>query len=280
MKVKISRMNLNRYTGEESRRKLLKILGLGALFPFDIILRSFPHLRSRFEIMDQNIDGDIHKIRQLLKSDLPVIWLFTGDSITHGAKHTHGYRSYPEVFQERIRWELGRVRDIVVNSGISGNTISNILEDFDWRVGQFRPSVVSIMIGTNDCSKQNMNPEKFGRSLEQFIDRIRSLDAIPILHTPNPIITKLAPERKTLPDYIPIIRDLAKKRNLILVDNYHWWESNRNENKTKVNKEWLNDPLHPNHKGHQQIAQTMFRALEIFDPNASTCGGEYYEGKH
>ena len=37
----------------------------------------------------------------------PITWLFTGDSITHVAKHTGGYRSYPELFSERIRWELG-----------------------------------------------------------------------------------------------------------------------------------------------------------------------------
>ena len=33
-------------------------------------------------------------------------WVFYGDSITHGAAHTHGWRSFPEIFQERVRWEL------------------------------------------------------------------------------------------------------------------------------------------------------------------------------
>lgn len=271
---------MKRYTYEKSRRKLLKALGLGALLPFNMILSSHSHLGSNFEIMDNKGVGDIQKIHRLLKLDLPLIWLFTGDSITHGAKHTHGYRSYPEVFQERIRWELGRVRDIIINSGISGNTITDILQDFEWRVAQFKPSVVSIMIGTNDCSRKNMNPYKFGRYLEQFIEDIRSLEAIPIIHTPNPIIVKWAPERSTLPEYIPVIRDLSKEKELILVDNYDWWESQRDGKKVEVNKEWLNDPLHPNQKGHQQIAQTLFRSLEIFDPKVSTCGGGYYEGKH
>ena len=47
--------------------------------------------------------------------------MFTGDSITHGALHTMGWRSYPEHFAERVRWELGRMRDIVINTGISGD---------------------------------------------------------------------------------------------------------------------------------------------------------------
>ena len=32
---------------------------------------------------------DHERIAELLKKKDPLIWLFTGDSITHGAKHTH-----------------------------------------------------------------------------------------------------------------------------------------------------------------------------------------------
>jgi len=32
--------------------------------------------------------------------------------------------------------------------------------------------------------------------------------------------------------------------------------------------------------GHQEIAVALFKELSIFDPNAPTCGGVYYEGYH
>ena len=41
-------------------------------------------------------------IRRLLSRDAPVKWLFTGDSITHGALHTIGWRDYTELFSERV----------------------------------------------------------------------------------------------------------------------------------------------------------------------------------
>ena len=105
---------------------------------------------------------DLERIAGFLKQKDPLIWLFTGDSITHGAKHTQGYRSYPEIFSERIRYELGRLRDIVINTGISGNTAQVIINDFGWRIGQFKPAVVSLMIGTNDCVEtRNISPEVF-----------------------------------------------------------------------------------------------------------------------
>lgn len=221
---------------------------------------------------------DLERISALLKEkNPPVIWLFTGDSITHGAKHTHGYRSYPEVFAERIRWELGRVRDIIINTGISGNTTQTILDDFEWRIKQFNPQVVSLMIGTNDCAKGRIPIDEFESNLYSLVKRIRDLNAVPILHTPNIIITEKDPTRSALVDYVAVIRKVAEHEEVVLVDNYKYWLDN---NEVKVHKEWLNDPLHPDGDGHAEIARLMFKKLSIFDPKASTCGGPFYEGEH
>lgn len=207
----------------------------------------------------------------------PLVWLFTGDSITHGVKHTHGERSYPEIFQERVRYEIGRYRDIVFNTGISGHTTDNLLQDFDWRVAHFKPSVVSIMLGTNDCAKQRVKPESYYQNLKTLIYKIRNFGGIPIIHTPNTIIWEKSPERITLPEYVQIILKVANEDNLVLVDNYkHWQEADQ----LTVHKQWLNDPLHPNGTGHKQIAQQLFKSLDIFDPKDPTCGAPYYEGEH
>src|SRR5437763_63070 len=82
----------------------------------------------------------------------PTKWLFNGDSITHGALHTFGWRDYVELFHERLRFELARGMDVVINTAISGDSTRGLLETFDWRVAQFRPDVVFLMIGMNDCS--------------------------------------------------------------------------------------------------------------------------------
>ena len=224
---------------------------------------------------------DKEKIALLLKGKNSLIWVFTGDSITHGAKHTHGYRSYPEIFSERIRWELGRVRDLIINTGISGNTSRNILDDFEWRVSQFKPDVVSIMIGTNDCAKERVPLDAFEKNMISLVKKFRGLGAIPILHTPNPIIEALDPSRASLEKYVKVIKNIAEKEQVILVDNYGYWlEEIEKPDGVKVHKEWLNDPLHPDGEGHSKIAQLIFKSLDIFDPEAPTCGGAYYEGKH
>jgi acyl-CoA thioesterase I len=224
---------------------------------------------------------DLERISNLLNQKDPLIWIFTGDSITHGAKHTEGYRSYPEIFGERIRWEMGRMRDIVINTGISGNTTQTILDDFDWRVRQFKPNVVSLMIGTNDCSKKDISLIVFERNLDSLLTKIRELNSIPVFHTPNIIITKKAPERGRLSEYVSVIQSLAGRKAVILVDNYTYWQNAvQSQGDSTIFKNWLNDPLHPNGAGHSEIARLMFKELSIFDPRAPSCGGPYYEGEH
>ncbi len=221
--------------------------------------------------------GDLEKISALLDKKEPNIWLFTGDSITHGVKHTHGERSYPEIFQERVRYEIRRYRDVVINTGISGHTTENLLQDFDWRVSHFRPSVVSFMLGTNDCARQKVLPETYYQNLRTLVSKIRSMDAVPVMHTPNTIISEKAPERQSLPDYITLIRQVALEDGVIVVDNYkHWYQTDE----VTVHGKWLNDALHPNGTGHREIAHELFKSLGIFDPNDPTCGAPYYEGDH
>ncbi|MEO6136548.1 MAG: SGNH/GDSL hydrolase family protein [Ginsengibacter sp.] len=231
--------------------------------------------------VNENV-SDFEKIQQLLQSKQPAKWIFNGDSITQGAKHTHNIRSYPEVIAERIRFELGRYEDIIINTAISSNTTQNILNEFDWRVAQFKPQVVSLMIGTNDASvKKEISLEKYYKNLEEIIHKIRKLKAIPILQTPNIIITEDSPDRATLPIYVEKMQQYAKEQDIVLVDNYKYWNTLVKEtSRADVFKRLMNDNLHPNGAGHLEIAREFFRTLNIFNAKDATCGGPEYEGKH
>lgn len=133
------------------------------------------------------------------------------------------------------------------------------------------------MIGTNDSSKKEISLDIFEENLDLILFKIRESGAIPILHTPNVIISKKAPERAGLSEYVPVIQIVAEKNKAVLIDNWTYWQS---QQEGKVNEEWLNDPLHPNEAGHLEIARLMFKKLSVFDSEDPTCGGEYYEGDH
>ena len=245
------------------------------LFFFCILFPSF--------VFSMNPNGDLEKIKSIIESEASSVWLFTGNSITQGAKHTHGQRAYPEIFAERIRGEMGRTMDVVINTAISGHTSQNILDGFDQRVTRFQPNVVVLMIGTNDAcdDRRKVSINQFESNLIQLIGKIRELNAIPVLLTPNPIITDKAPERKDLETYVIKIREISEKNHVILVDNWTIWNTELQEKYNgKIFKELLNDPLHPNGQGHKEIAIALFKAFSIFNADAPACGGDYYEGDH
>lgn len=244
----------------EFLRKSVAIAGL----PFSPAFISQKDIKTTIE------SADATRIKELLSSPTGKNWVFTGDSVTQGAKHTYGFRSYPEIFSERIRWEMGRSLDFVINTAVNGNNSEDIVKDFHRRVTQFSPSVVSIMLGINDCAYVLTTEEIFKENLHKIIREIRKSDAIPLLHTPNRIDERPSNEytsRAKLSRYVEIVNEVANETQTILIDNWKHW-------KGYDYLDWLDDSLHPNHSGHLEIARRMFVALSIFDKNSFCCSGK------
>jgi len=212
----------------------------------------------------------VEGIKHLLTRKEPATWVFTGDSITHGAVHTKGWRSYPEHFAERVRWELKRMRDIVVNTAVSGEQAKELLADLDWRVLHLKPDAVSIMLGMEDCTAGEVARQLFRKNLTAIVTKVMTAGAIPILNTPNTVIVKNAETRADLPGYVQVIRDVALGTKAILVDHYAHWEKAKPSQEALV--KWLDDEsIHPNFVGHREIAKQLFTTLEIFDSDSPTC---------
>jgi lysophospholipase L1-like esterase len=209
----------------------------------------------------------MQRITKFLKSADPIKWLFYGDSITHGALHTFGKRDYVELFSERVRFELERTMDIVINTAISGDNTRGLLAGFDWRVAQFKPNVVFIMIGMNDCSDENdITVEEFKSNLLKLTSMIDDLGALPVLQTTCPILPGQSPERSPYFDsYMDAIRNAALARKLPLIDHTRFWRDNPDNHFL-----WMSNEFHPNTDGHRAFAEFLYRCLDIHD-NTSRC---------
>lgn len=207
---------------------------------------------------------ELTRLRAALVAPTALNWVMTGDSITHGLVHTKGGRSYVEHVHELIRGEIPRLRDVVINTAISGHRIPQILDDFERRVAQWNPDVVTIMIGTNDCSTGGVfpiiEPEEFGASLVDFVGRVRELGAVPILITPPPVDAARAPERARVWDFSAEIHRVASDSDVILVDVLNAFE---HVGGGQFPSGLMNDAFHPNSAGHAAIAVEVARALSI-----------------
>lgn len=210
----------------------------------------------------------VQRLRQLITSNKPVKWLFIGDSITHGAVHTSGARNYVELFIERVRWELDRRMDVVINTAISGDTTRELLTSFDWRVTQFRPHTVFVMIGMNDCSQDSgISPDTFQTHLAHLATRIQKLDAVPVLQTTCPILRGQAPDREPhFPVFMERVRHVAAAHNLPLIDHERFWHRHADRHFF-----WMSDAFHPNAYGHRALAVCLYRTLGIYDAQSQAC---------
>jgi lysophospholipase L1-like esterase len=208
------------------------------------------------------------RIKKLLASEEPVKWLFYGDSITHGALHTFGQRDYVELFSERVRFELGRTMDVVVNTAISGDTTRHLLESFDWRVAQFSPQAVFIMIGMNDCNQLNgVDQAAFQTNLTTLVEKIADIPALPVLQTTCPILPGRAPRLSArLDEYMQILRSVAADTGYPLIDHAAFWQQRPDRWFF-----WMSNDCHPNEYGHRAFARHLFQVLGIHDPDSQTC---------
>ncbi|MDQ0614494.1 acyl-CoA thioesterase-1 [Microbacterium sp. W4I4] len=215
---------------------------------------------------DQPI-ADLTRLRTLLDSGTPLNWVLTGDSITHGLVHTQGARNYADHLHELIRGDMARVRDVVVNTAISGWRIVQLLEDFERRVATWRPDVVTLMIGTNDCSTGGVfpviEPADFAASVTEFVTRVRDLDAIPVLQTQPPVDVRNAPERARIADFAQAVRDVAAAQDTILVDQFTRFADIGRGRVNDVPWSLMNDPFHPGAAGHAVLALGIAESLGL-----------------
>lgn len=210
------------------------------------------------------------RIAALLAGPDPLTWVFTGDSITHGAAHTRGARSYVEHIAERVRWEMQRRRDVIINTGISGERAPGLLADLEHRVLRFKPDIVSLMIGMNDCADGPAGRAKFQQALGQLLEQMsRATRCVILLHTPN-AITPWDEQRQDLPAYVEIVRQAARERDVILIDQHKHWS----ERKEPITYLLEDGTIHPNAAGHVWMTHLTLQAIGIFDPQSAV--GRFY----
>lgn len=181
-----------------------------------------------------------------------------GDSITFGAGVEKREEScYPKVLE-------GLAKATVLNAGVSGSTLLQASDRAYRKTGQFtaalafKPTVVVIMLGTNDSKPQNWDAHQqdFAKDLGGLIDAFAALDSKPAiwLCLPPPVQRANFGIRPEVVEQhiVPLVAAVAKERKLGVIDIFA---------ALKPHPGWFPDGVHPNAEGAALIAQTVARAL-------------------
>jgi lysophospholipase L1-like esterase len=213
------------------------------------------------------------RLAERLRSPEPITWLFAGDSITHGSVHLLEFRNYVQLFEERIRTELRRHFDVVVNTGVGGWRLADILAHREHVIFRFHPTIVSLAIGMNDAAHVPL--AEIAEWEAAFSDLLKEIlssgcEAL-IIHTPPLVDTQslrpMAQKRLNVPEFCEAIRRQATSHGAILVDHQAFWNERMAANERVVLFS-QSDTIHPNTYGHRMMLECLCRELGIWNPNS------------
>ena len=195
----------------------------------------------------------------------PTRVVFFGDSITQAGVSPGGYI-------DRLRKMLPADRYELIGAGIGGNKIYDLYLRMDDDVLAKKPDVVVIWVGVNDVWHKSTygtgtDPDKFVKFYEAVIKKLQAAGARVVLCTPSTIGEKTDMSNQQDGDlnlYSQLIRDLAQRNNLPLVDlRKAFLEHNLKNNPENKDRGILTaDRVHLNEAGNQFVAEQMQRALE------------------
>ena len=163
----------------------------------------------------------------------------------------------------------------VINSGIGGNTSTQMLARLDQDVLSHHPQVTLVMTGLNDAEyidpgaiprdTPRVSLDVFADQLRQIIRRVRDGGGRVLLLTPNPMTGKYPYAslgyykgheiNSALESYAASVRSVALETHTDLVDVYAAWIHMPNYDR------FLPDGVHPNREGHRRIAELILPRL-------------------
>lgn len=204
----------------------------------------------------------------LLKNDDVV--LFQGDSVTdvgriYDIPEDLG-KGYPLFISGLFAALYPHINVKFINRGISGNRTKDLKKRWTEDCINLKPTVVSILIGINDCWRRYDSNDP--TPLDNFVDNYRfildrtkeELDAKIILCEPFilPTSSDQREWREDLDPKIQAVRDLATEYDALLIplDGVFAQASTY-----RCSKFWIPDGVHPSPSGHGLIAKTWLESI-------------------
>ena len=156
----------------------------------------------------------------------------------------------------------------IINMGISGNQVRDLKDRWQTDVFDLKPDWVSVLIGINDVWRQfdspqmpetHVSPEEYEATYEALIQetlpRVKGMILMtPYYMEPN----QQDPMRARMDQYGAIVKKLAQKYDLTLVDLQAGWD-HLFQYMHSTNIAW--DRVHPNQTGCMYIAKQFLAAV-------------------
>jgi acyl-CoA thioesterase I len=172
-----------------------------------------------------------------------------GDSLTEGYGVAQS-AAFPALIQEKMKAE--KLNWKVISSGSSGSTSASGPQRIKWII-KSKPDVILLLLGSND-GLRGLKTEQTEKNLTETI-RLAQAEKIQVLL--GQLYMPPNYGKKYTDDFAKVYKTVAQKNKIpllgFLLENV--------AGKPELN---LPDGIHPNEKGHQIIANQMFKELKPY----------------
>ena len=172
-----------------------------------------------------------------------------GDSLTEGYGVAQS-AAFPALIEEKIKRD--KLNWTLTSSGSSGSTSASGPQRIKW-IAKSKPDMVLLLLGSND-GLRGLKTSETEKNLNQTIEWAKS-QKIQILL--GQLYMPPNYGKKYTDDFAQIYKSVAKKNKVPLL-GFLLEEIAR---KPEFN---LADGIHPNEKGHQVIAENMYKELKTY----------------
>ena len=194
-------------------------------------------------------------VRDMLEDAAPRTWLFTGDTLGFDARKST--RGWVELFSDKIKVELQRRLDVVLDTAVRDSAVSTLRRNADWRILRFQPDVVFLMLSPREAAAGESGCKRFQVDLTKLVERLEEEGTVVALCTPPPIPGS-DNRHNELTAYIERIRQVVAGTDAILIDHWQDWiqlESHASLFELKG--------IRPSFAGHQRLAGHLLETLGI-----------------
>jgi lysophospholipase L1-like esterase len=182
-----------------------------------------------------------------------------GSSSTQGYGASTPFHSYPAALLRTLQKKLPDVKVTVLNKGIGGQDVSQMLERLERDVFAVEPDIVVWQVGTN-AALRAQNVAEFRRLLAGGIERMHAKGIEVVLMTPQfaPAFNSLENEQ----DYLAAMAEVAREKGVGVFPRYeimrYWFETEQMPYARFIAR----DGLHMNDFGYMCIGRLLAEALE------------------
>lgn len=184
----------------------------------------------------------------------------------------------------------------VINAGIGGHRSTNLLSRLQRDVLKRNPTVVVIMVGTNDRLNSGgfVDAQDYRRNVEQLLERIRAAGSHVLLVTPPTCIPELLftrhdprkfddqSPRERMQEVQQLLTEISRKKKVPLVDfHQHLDENELADNRRgsvirNVANSGSTDGVHLTPEGYELLAEMIAEKLreERYNTSRVVCFGD------